>query len=247
MYARGTITLILVIVIAIVAVGLGTASALGAFSPISPAGLAAIGDFNRIEMAATGEMQIIQGAPTSIAIDAGRRDLRRLRVYRRDKTLFIEHRNDWLDRIAPSGNSIRYVVHVDRLDALTLTGVADVGMDGLAVDTFDLAVNGLGTVSIDDVNVERLKVNLAGGGDVTLTGAAVDQALSISGAGVYSAGDLQSETARIQLSGNSMATLWVTLALDAELSGNAHLSYYGNPIVSKRLSGLSGVEHLGAR
>jgi len=247
MYARGTITLILVILIALAASVLGVAAALGVFSPISSADLAAIGDFNRIEMAATGEMQITQGAPTSFAIDANPRDLRRLRVYTREKTLFIEHRNDWLNRFAPAGEPIRYVIHADRLDALTLTGVADVGVDGVAANRFDLTVNGLGSVEIDNVSVERLNVNLAGGGDITLTGAAVDQALSISGAGVYSADDLQSETARVQLTGDSMATLWVTLALDVEISGNAHLAYYGNPTVSKRLSGLGGVEQLGPR
>lgn len=247
MYSRGMVTLVFVLCLVVVGVGLGIAALLGAFTPVSPAELAALGDFNRIELAASGEMTIIQAGSPSITIDASQRDLRRLRVYVKNKTLTIEHRNDWLNRLSPSDEPIRYIVNVNRLEALSLIGIASLEMDGLAADAFTLSVNGLGNIALDDMDVERLQVDLAGDGEATLTGVAVDQALSISGMGKYDAGNLRSETARVQSSGNSAVILWVTLALDAEITGSGHLSYYGNPTVSKRLSGIGGIEHLGPR
>ncbi len=247
MYSRGMVTLIVALCLIVVGAGLGFAALLGAFRPVSPAELAALGDFDRIELAATGEMQIIQRGSSAVAIDASPRDLRRLRVYVKDKTLFIEHRNDWLNRVLPSDEPIRYIVNVNRFEALSLAGIASVEMDNLNADAFALSVSGLGKVALDNLDVERLQVDLAGDSEATLTGVAVDQALAISGSGKYDAGNLRSETARVQLTGNSAATLWVTLALDAEITGNGHLRYYGNPTVTKRLSGLGGIEQLGPR
>lgn len=247
MYSRGMVTLIFVLCLIVVGAGLGIAALLGAFSPVSPVDLAALGDFDHINMAASGEMRIVQDGSSAVTIDASPRDLRRLRVYVKEKTLFIEHRNDWLHRVAPSDEPIRYTVNVGRFEGLSLTGIATTQMDDLTADAFALSVNGLGKIALDNMDVERLQADLAGGAEAVLNGVAVDQALSITGAGSYDAGGLQSETARAQLTGNSAATLWVTLALDAEITGSGHLSYYGNPTVSKRLSGLGGIEHLGPR
>jgi len=246
MYSRAVVTLTVVLLMAAVAIFLTVAAALGAFRPVTPADLAALGDFERIELAANGSMHIIQGERSAIVIDAPARELRKLTVTVSDRTLRIEPRWPWPGLLAPAGDAIRYDVTVRDLRALTLAGMGEISIDGLDETALELRLTGgPGIITIDNLSTHQLTVVLADGATVTVAGVAADQAVSIAGDGNYKAERLESETARVQLSGGGVAVLRVSDALDVEILGAGRVGYYGDPIVTQRIEGEGGLERLG--
>jgi hypothetical protein len=245
MYSRAVVTLTVTLLIAALAIFLSVAAALGAFRPVTPAELATLGDFDRIELDAAGRMYITQGEQTAVAIDAPERERRKLNVTVRDKTLHIEPRWPWPGLLAPAGDAIRYDVIVRDLRALTLAGAGEVAVDGLEGAALELHMTGgPGVVAIDGLSTRQLTVMLADGAAAAVAGDAADQAVSISGDGNYAAGRLASETARVQLSGGA-AVLRVSDALDVEIFGAGRVGYYGDPIVTQRIEGEGELERLG--
>ncbi len=246
MYSRGVVTLTVALLMTTAAIFLAVAAMLGAFRPVTPAELATLGDFDRIELAAGGSVRITQGERSVIVIEAPERERRKLNVLVRDKTLRIEPRWPWPGLLAPAGDAIRYDVTVRNLRALTLTGAGEVVADGLDVAALELSLTGeMGSVAFDNLSTRQLAVMLADGATAMMAGAAADQAVSIAGEGDYEAGRLESETARVQLSGDGAAVLRVSDALDVEILGIGRVGYYGDPIVTQRIEGEGELEWLG--
>ncbi len=227
---------------------LGGGLAFGAFLGVLGGNRAAdwgsLDSFNQIAMTAIGEMEILAGDRAGIEVDASPRDLSRLRIYVADDTLHVDYREDWMAALGPRPQSIRYVVTVSELRALDLTGAAAVSAAAIDTDRFELAVRGSGSVDVGMMTVDAIDVNFSGGGKVTMAGVAADQAVSISGAGAYEAGELRSETARIRVSGTGSATVWVTEALDIDISGPGEVRYRGTPRVTQSVTGLGGVRQV---
>ncbi len=217
---------------------------LGVLGGKSAADWASLDSFNRIAMAAIGEMEILPGDRAAIEVDASPRDLNRLRIYVADDTLHIDYREGWLAALGPRPQPIRYVVTVPELRALDLAGAATIGVAEVDTERFELGVRGIGSVDLAAVIVDAIDVNFSGGGTVTMAGSAADQAVSISGAGAYEAGELRSETARIRVSGAGSAMVWVTEALDIDISGLGEVSYRGTPRVTQSVTGLGGVKQV---
>ena len=67
--------------------------------------------------------------------------------------------------------------------------------------------------------------------------------MQITGSGDYRGEGLDSASARIAASGSANATVKVRDSLEADVSGSADLTYYGNPKVRKSVSDAASLEH----
>jgi len=106
-------------------------------------------------------------------------------------------------------------------------------------------LSGAGSLSMNDVNVTDLTINLSGAGDLHANGTADNLELSISGVGSFDGGDLHTQIATINLSGAGGGTVWVDEKLDATVSGAGSIRYYGKPSVKKEVGGVGSITSLG--
>jgi hypothetical protein len=158
-------------------------------------------------------------------------------------------------------------VTMPALGALGVSGVSTAAVAGFASGGgLDLRVSGDSTIELDAVRAgavtidvsgashlngalqaRTLRAEVSGAGSLALQGAATNAQLGASGAGRLELADLPLRDAVLQLSGGANGTVRVSGALDIELSGGAHLGYYGSPAIGRNdVSGGASVEHLGA-
>jgi hypothetical protein len=104
-------------------------------------------------------------------------------------------------------------------------------------DLHEVSVSGAAEVDIPYVVTEGLSVVISGAGVVDATGAVEWQHVAISGAGFYDGADLRSREAMVEVSGAGAALVWVADRLEAWVSGDGLVEYYGRPYVRSHVSG----------
>lgn len=100
-----------------------------------------------------------------------------------------------------------------------------------------------GNVEISELDADALAVKVSGSGSLTISdGKVKSQTITISGSGSYDAVGLECDEAEIKVSGDGTATIWVNNQLTADLSGDAAVSYKGDPTVGgKSTEGLTQI------
>jgi len=106
-------------------------------------------------------------------------------------------------------------------------------------------VSGAGEVTLTDLKVNSLDVNLSGAGSIQASGSAASLDVNISGFGEFKGSDLQSQTANVRITGAGSATVWAVKNLEAHISGAGDINYYGDPTVDESISGAGNVKSLG--
>lgn len=132
---------------------------------------------------------------------------------------------------------------------LDLTGGGDVTSVVNAAGIIDCRVSGGGDVKIKstgntseakidisgggnltlDLDADKLKCQLSGGGDAALSGHAGDVNISLNGGGDLNARNLQSGKLDFQVSGGSDIHVSVSGELTGQISGGGNVYYTGNP------------------
>lgn len=210
-----------------------------------------VSDFTAVNFTNYGEMTIIQDGTEGLTIDTTEDLLAHIETTVRDGTLTIRFDNRFRFpygfRFLRPPQSIRYTLHVKKLEALDLSGAGTVYAEQLTADRLELVESGAGTITVDQLTAGDLAVTISGAGVVTLAGQATHQSVRMSGLGNYAAGDLKSQTAQVNLSGAGSATLWVEETLAATLSGAGSINYYGSPQTTSSKSGVGDIHSLGAK
>ena len=114
-------------------------------------------------------------------------------------------------------------VWVASLSEISVSGAADMTVDGLHGERFELAVSGASTS--------------------TLSGAIGTFEVTSSGANTLDARELQAKTVEISVSGAGDANVWASERVDASVSGAGNVIYHGNPPdVEEDVSGAGSVK-----
>lgn len=181
--------------------------------------------FNRVSFEGVGKLVIMQGEEQSLTIEAEDNILPHIDTVVRGQTLQISFDTERWENIIRPTKPIQFYLTVTDLSAIFLSG--------------------LGDIEVQDIDVESLDVTLSGAGSISISGFAQQQDVNVSGAGAYHAADLMSAVADINLSGAGSATVWVTDSLDVNITGLGSVRYYGDPDLEQSVSGLGSVEALG--
>jgi hypothetical protein len=177
--------------------------------------------FDEVELEGIGNLSIRQTGSESLTVEAEEDVLPKIRTEVENGRLVIgPEPNTSIQTTEP----INYVLTVKDLHALKLSGSGDVEAEG--------------------INTNKLGINISGSGAVEVSGRTDSQEIDISGSGAYRADDLESKEAKIDVSGSGFATVNVSEALDAKVSGAGSVEYVGDPTVEKDVSGAGRVsEH----
>ncbi len=204
-----------------------------------------VADFNTIEINYPVELNVQQGASTSLAVEAEDNLLPQLTTRVSGTTLYIENSQpDWIKRVNPT-RPVRIALTIKTLQRVDFPSAGTLRVGNFQTDHLEISISGAGTVNLPGLTAQSLTVNLSGAGSITAAGSANTLNLDISGVGSFHAGDLASQTADINISGAGSATVWVKNSLTASISGTGSVKYYGSPSVQRQISGLGSVSRLG--
>jgi hypothetical protein len=100
---------------------------------------------------------------------------------------------------------------------------------GLVSDELTLEALGNGQIRIEGLDVRALFVDVAGRGDLLLSGQADLADLRVTGIGDVSATSLRIRNLYVELSGAGDAAVWVTDTIDGVVRGEGNLDVWGDP------------------
>ena len=174
--------------------------------------------FEEVELRGVGRLSIEQTGSESLSVEAQEDVLPKVKTEVVDKRLIIGPKPD---TAIHTTEPVNYELSVKDLNALEVSGSANVEAEGVSTD--------------------RLAVTISGTGNVKTGGEADKQEVSISGAGDYRAGELESKAVEIDVGGAGSAIVNASEKLDARISGVGSVEYIGDPTVEQDVSGVGRV------
>ena len=206
-----------------------------------------VSGFDAISLRGVGELLIQQTGVEGLSIEAEDNVMPLIVSRVEGGTLIIGFdRDNWTASINLS-QPVRFALTVRDLRSIDLPGATNVTMDGLETSRLTVTLGGVGRIRLNEVSAQELVATLSGAGDLELSGQVASAEVNLNGLGAYRAGDLRTSDTRIDVNGAAGSTIWVTDRLDVTIAGAGSVSYYGNPTVSRRITGLGRVNPLGAR
>ena len=210
-----------------------------------------VSGFDKILVTGAGRLVITQGDSESLSIETDDNLMEYIETKVEGNTLEIGFTEDALfssgrgqKALDPTDGFI-FRITVISLEEIAVSGAADIEVEKLKTDQFDINLSGAGQVSVDDLNADHLSVFVSGAGDVNLAGKVETQVIRMSGFGRYQAFDLESQDADVTISGAGGANVWAIETLDVTISGAGDVKYYGNPSVTPSISGLGRIQSQG--
>lgn len=223
------------------------AFALASWTPVAASGKVAsesrpVTAFTGIALSLPGKVDLVQGSPASVTVEADDNLLPEIATVVEDGKLQIRfHRN--VNVVGKA--TLRVRVTAPRIDSLAVAGSGDISAGKLSGPSLSISVGGSGDVSIADLQVETLRVAIAGSGDVKAAGRAAELAAKIAGSGDLGAGHLDAKRATVSIAGSGDATLWARESLDVSIAGSGDVRYHGDPVLRKSVAGSGAVKRLG--
>jgi hypothetical protein len=206
-----------------------------------------VGRFTRISVGGSGELVVIQGAETSLVVEADDNLLPYLETVVEGDTLRLGISDAARGRSVQPRRTIRYTVTTPNVEELRGAGSTGIRADALDLDRLELNVSGSANVVIGTLVADEITVDISGSGNVDVAGRVDTQRINVGGSGNYRAADLESARVSAQSQGSGRVTVWVTESLDARASGAGDVRYYGSPQTSASTSGSGRVTPLGER
>ena len=199
-----------------------------------------VGPFSQLVVSGRAELILVQGTRETVVVEAFPSDGARVRVRSSDGKLSIDAAGGPTTKI-PFGETAARVptitVHFKTLESVSLAG--SVKLNAASIEGHALRVNAIGATSF---SVAVLKVGAlhyvgSGAAKADFAGTATEQHVSIAGAGVFRAPALVSKEANVSVTGAGKVVVNVQEKLHASVSGAGAVEYYGDPQVTKRVTG----------
>ncbi len=197
--------------------------------------------FNEVSVSGAGELTVVQGNEESLLIETDENLLPLIKSEVSNGHLWIGPKDV---NLRPS-RTIRYEVTLKDLNALGLSGSIRAQLGRIKTENLALHVSGSGTIRLDHLEARKISANISGSGSTAVAGQVERQNIHISGSGSYRASDLTCSQGDAQISGSGSATLRVKDTLNAHLSGSGGIDYYGNPQVTRSVSGSGRIRQAG--
>ncbi|MGB7991603.1 MAG: head GIN domain-containing protein [Candidatus Methylophosphatis roskildensis] len=193
--------------------------------------------FDRLIVHGVFDVAITQGAREQLSVTAEPRLMPNIVTRVERRTLIIETSGS-----LKTDKTLRIDLTVRELQHLEADGSSSIRIDRLRAGALDLELSGSADLKAARLTLDTLKLRLAGSATVELGGSTGSQTVQINGSADYRGEGLDSASARVAASGSANATLRVRENLDADVSGSADLTYFGNPKVRKSVSDAASLE-----
>lgn len=181
--------------------------------------------------------QIDQG-DENVVITADDNVLPYIQASVKGKTLEIKFKNNLIiNTIIP----ITYHVSVKNIEKFAIAGSVSIQAPKISTDT--LTVKSSGSSNIDGViKVDKLDITGSGSTEITLSGSAEIQNITLSGSGSFDGQNLVGKKAAINLSGATTIVCNVSQKISGHISGASKIQYVENPSIDVKTSGASTIK-----
>lgn len=199
-----------------------------------------ISSANRIKCSGSYDVQLTQGSPTTVKIEADQNLQSYIVTDVNGDELSIHSQHDV--NLDPT-QKIKVYITTNKLEGFQLNGDGNVTTTNKFTggDHLDLGIAGSGNMHFD-VNTPSINSSISGTGDIYISGETRESKINIAGSGNYHADDLKSESARVDIAGTGDAHLFAENALDIHIAGVGNVYYKGNPSITQNIAGTGKIK-----
>jgi len=140
-----------------------------------------------------------------------------------------------------SDNPIRISVYMPDVEYLNLTGSGMIMGDNIEGEKLRVELTGSGLIDLRGLNLGLLDGLITGSGEMIFWGKTTDADLDITGSGMIKAFHLESVNCIANISGSGNMEINVEKQLNAFISGSGSIYYQGIPNVSTTITGSGAV------
>jgi hypothetical protein len=204
-----------------------------------------VSGFDGISIRYPAEIVIRQGAAEALTVEAEDNLLPQLVTEVRAGTLYIESKeSNFAKRVNPT-ETVKITITVKTLTDLEFSSAGTLTVESLKGDALKIALSGAGDIELKKLELKSLDARLSGTGKITASGTATTANLNISGLGDFDGTDLTCQSADAGISGAGAVTLRVEDELNARISGAGSVNYYGSPSVNRTITGAGSIQKIG--
>lgn len=194
--------------------------------------------FRAIEMSGVGSLTVTRASSFRVTVTL---DENLLPIYESRVTGGVLHLGFKSSPVSGL-TKLAVAVSLPDLDALSISGACKASLlEGFKGKSLQLNMSGAGAI-VGRVEYKSIGIGLTGSGHVRLEGKAESLDAKASGACEIDASALASRNAAAHLSGTCRLSLRASDSLEIIASGASSATYYGNPRLNARTSGVSSVK-----
>ncbi len=191
--------------------------------------------FTMIEAEFPGDVVLVQGASPMVKAQARENIINDLYTTVDNGILKIKLRNGL--RLT-TGTSLKVYVTIPVIKRISLMGSGNVTADQVRSSDLDIELTGSGNMVIGKLEADNVYGELSGSGNMTFNGGSTRYlAFRLTGSGDLRAEHFSAVDAELSLTGSGSATVRASNTLKAVISGSGNINYYGNPEVTKNVTG----------
>lgn len=201
-----------------------------------------VGSFNKVDISSAFDVIITQGNEERVAVSSNiEGDNQNIISTVENGKLKIGYRNN--NRKWYKNHHLKAYIAVKNIEAIGGSGASKIILEGtLAATNLQINLSGATDLKGNLAVHNKLKLDLSGASDVTLTGAAGAIDINASGASDVKAFDLTAGECYIDASGACNIRISVEKEMSADLSGASSVQYKGNAMIRNiKTSGASNV------
>jgi len=201
-----------------------------------------ITEVSHIESYGNFDIEITQGSPVSVRIDADENLLPYIVTKNENGTLEIRTK----DKVnLSSDNKIKVYVTTDKLEEASVIGSGNITGTNTIVggDDLKLDITGSGNITLA-VNTPSVKSSIEGTGDINLSGDAKESKIEIDGLGNYKAEDLSAADVDITIAGSGNARVSAKDNLSIDIAGSGDVYYHGTPAIHQSIAGTGTIKQV---
>jgi hypothetical protein len=193
------------------------------------------GNTDKIKSLGNFNVDIVQGSPSSIKIEADENLLPYIVTENKEDKLVIRTKEGYN---LSSDNKIQVTVTTDRLDEVEVDGSGNINGTGkfTGEDHLRISVAGTGSVNLN-INTPQISSSIAGTGNITLSGETKDSKIEIAGVGNYRAENLLSENVEVHIAGSGNAKVYAENNLSVDIAGSGDVYYKGSANIKQSVAG----------
>ena len=158
------------------------------------------------------------------------------------RTLVVHsNRSSWGGYPGDSKGPVEIRIGTHELTAAWLNGAGSLAIDKVRGLSFDLSVQGAGSLSIGAAAIDQLKVTLSGTATASIAGTAPRLTAVVRGISTLDASGLVSKDAAIGAQGPATVKATVTETAKVDAQGTAAVTFAGNPSCTVKAEGSATV------
>ena len=184
-----------------------------------------LNDFKTVSVSGDWTLEITRHETFSVTVDADRNlfDYLDIRVDG-NHNLHIGFKKGYAISNAHCKASIKMPILERLTTSDSITGEINL-FNNMSGKAMSIAISGSGDITVNDIRVENLALEISGSSNFKATGEARTFTGSISGSGEIRTTGLRTKEANISFSGSGSADVWVTDSLTADISGSGKIRY----------------------